>query len=94
MKTEIDEKTLARIRTISKNSENINNTINRLINVAIGLDCPHTDPAMYMEIAHDTNGYMDMDETLKGLTDIKNGTPTRRIIKVCKACMRGSEIDL
>lgn len=92
--SDIRPETLVRLQALSKPKETADDTINRLVNIVMGFDCPHIDFGVYMELAHDKDGYVDITETLKALTRVREGIPTRGVIKVCKSCLRGNEIDL
>lgn len=89
---QIDEKTLTRLQALAEPTENADDVINRLINLGIGANCPHTKLAIYMEVIHDTNGYMNLEKTIHALTALRQKRSLTTLIRVCKQCMHARKI--
>ena len=89
----IKQKTLNRLQVIAKPHETVDDALNRIIDSFLGFECEHKNTGIYMKVATDKKGYVDISATLIVLDEIRHGKSTTKLIRVCENCLKGRKVN-
>ena len=85
LKIPVKQHTYDRLQVL-RESKTYDEFLNTIMDIALGLHCPHEHEQLYMPVYTDQLGYLDVNKTLEALDDIRLGKESDSLIKVCKDC--------